>query len=416
LTEINITMLKVSRALSEEIVLGKLIEKLIQIAIEHAGAERGVLILLRNGEPQITAEADSMSGKVEITRRNRMVKPTDLPESALKYVMRTRESLILDEASASPLFSGDEYIRVRRPKSVLCLPIIKQAQLVGALYLENNLTPHAFTPGRIPVLEFLASQAAILLENAYLYSDLQRSDALRDAQAELMHVVRVSMMGELAASIAHKVNQPLASIVTNAQACRHWLEGDQPNIARARIAVERIERDGHDAGDAIKSIRSMFRVPILDVKPLDANAVITEALNLMHSELKKHNVALETDLSGGLRRVLGDRVQLQHVIVNLVTNAIDAMSAIRDRPRFLRVRTHNEDDGSVSVVVEDSGIGLEPAKENRIFEPLYSTKPEGIGMGLAICRSIVEAHGGRLRASARPPNGSRFRFTIPALS
>jgi GAF domain-containing protein len=263
-------MFKVSQALSGEIVLGQLIEILMRIAIEHAGAGRSVLILLRNSEPRISAEADSMSGNVEITRCDRRVKPTDLPESALKYVIHTRESLILGDASISPLFPGDEYIRVRRPKSVLCLPIIKQEKLLGALYLENNLTPHAFTPDRISVLDFLASQVAISLENPYLYSDLQRSDAVPAAQAERRRVVRVATMEELVESIAHEVNQPLASIVANAQACLHWLEGDQPNIARARVAVERIERHGREAGDVLKCIRSMLRMSPSDVEPVDA--------------------------------------------------------------------------------------------------------------------------------------------------
>jgi transcriptional regulator with GAF, ATPase, and Fis domain len=171
------TVVKASQALSSEMVLPKLIEKLMRIAVEHAGADRGLLILLRGAEPQIEAEATTGQGKVEVTVRHAAITPDDLPQSALDYVIRTRERVFLDDASAANLYSADEYVRAKRSQSVLCLPIVKQTKLIGALYLENNLTPRAFTADRVAVLELLASQAAISLENANLYSDLQRSEA-----------------------------------------------------------------------------------------------------------------------------------------------------------------------------------------------------------------------------------------------
>jgi PAS domain S-box-containing protein len=176
-------VVKAAQAVSGEIVLGELIETLMRIALEHAGAERGMLILFQGDEPRIEAAATTARGRVEVTLRQTAASPAELPESVLQYVIRTRESVILDDAAAPTLFSADVYVRQRRPRSVLCLPLVKQAKLVGALYLENNLTPHAFTSGRIAVLELLASQAAISLENAALYSDLQRSEAfLADGQ------------------------------------------------------------------------------------------------------------------------------------------------------------------------------------------------------------------------------------------
>ena len=171
------TVVKASQALSSEIVLPTLIETLMRIAVEHAGAERGLLILLRGDEPHIEAEATTRHGRAEVTVRQTAITPSDLPQSALHYVIRTRERVILDDASVRNLYSEDEYVRRKRPRSVLCLPIVKQTKLVGALYLENNLTPSAFTSDRVAVLELLASQAAISLENANLYSDLQRSEA-----------------------------------------------------------------------------------------------------------------------------------------------------------------------------------------------------------------------------------------------
>ena len=172
------SVVKASQALSSEIVLPKLIEKLMQIAVEHAGAERGLLILLRGEEPQIEAEATTGHGRAKVSVRKAAITPSDLPQSALHFVIRTRERVVLDDASVGNLYSEDEYVRQKRARSVLCLPIVKQTELVGVLYLENNLTPRVFTSDRVAVLELLASQAAISLENASLYSDLQRSEAL----------------------------------------------------------------------------------------------------------------------------------------------------------------------------------------------------------------------------------------------
>jgi GAF domain-containing protein len=171
------TVVKASQALSSEIVLSKLIEKLMRIAMEHAGAERGLLVLLRGDEPLIEAEATIGHGTVEVSVRQTVITPLDLPKSALQYVIRTRERVVLDDASGWNLYSEDDYVQQKHPRSVLCLPIVKQTKLIGALYLENNLTPRALTADRVALLEMLASQAAISLENANLYAELQRSEA-----------------------------------------------------------------------------------------------------------------------------------------------------------------------------------------------------------------------------------------------
>ena len=204
------TVVKASQAVSGEIELGKLIETLMRIAIEHAGAERGLLILLRGDEPQIVAEATAGHGRVEVTVREVAVDPSALPQSALHYVIRTQESVVLDDASVRNLYSDDEYIRQKHPRSVLCLPVVKQTKLVGALYLENNLTPYAFTSSRVAVLELLASQAAISLENARLYSEVQRENTerkraeedLRRSEAYLAEAQRLSRTGSFGWSVA----------------------------------------------------------------------------------------------------------------------------------------------------------------------------------------------------------------------
>ena len=550
------TVVKASQAVSGEIVLSKLIEMLMRIAIEHAGAERGLLILFRSDVPWIEAEARTGSGRVEVTMRQAEVTPSELPEAVLRYVIRTRASVILDDAAAPNLFAADAYVQQRQPRSVLCLPLVKQAKLVGVLYLENNLTPHAFTSDRIAILELLASQAAISLENAEFYSnlqtlyaelqqenidrrraeeELQRSEAflaegqrishtgswgwnistgklvwseehcrifgfdptevkptfqlfknrlhpedralvqrtldqailersgfslefrillpdgsikylhgvgrpilrasgdlddyigttmditerkrseeaLRNAQADLTRVARLTTIGELAASIAHEINQPIGAMVASGNACLRWLAKDPPQLDEARQSVERIVKDGHRAGDVIKSVRALAGTSAPVSAELDINAAIREVLSLMRGELNQHDVALETDLSDGLAPVLGDRVQLEQVVLNLILNAIDAMSADTSEPRVLRVRSQSDEPGTVLIAVEDSGPGLPPEVMDRLFEAFFTTKPSGMGMGLPICRSIVNAHGGRLWASQNSPHGAVFQFTVP---
>jgi signal transduction histidine kinase/HAMP domain-containing protein len=241
-------------------------------------------------------------------------------------------------------------------------------------------------------------------------------DALRVAQADLARVARLTTMGELAASIAHEVNQPLMAIVTNAETCLAWLADVEPNLEEARQAAERIVRNGHRAGDIIRTIRALARKSSPEMGQLDLNEVIQEVLALMAGELRQHEVLLEIRLSAGVSPVVGDRVQLQQVILNLVMNGIEAMGASTEQPRILRVSSLTTPPNSALVDVEDTGGGIDPINTNRMFDAFFTTKPNGIGMGLPICRSIIEAHGGRLWATANVPRGSIFHFTVPASS
>jgi len=395
-------VVKMSQAVSSEIFLDKLVEKLMVLAVEHAGATRGLLIVSRNEEQRIEATAATGPDGVTVHISRLAVSPLDLPLSVLRYVTRARDGVIVDDATIPNQFEIDEYIRVNHAKSILCLPLVKQAKLIGILYLENNLTPYAFTARRVEVLKLLASQAAISLENAWLLA----------SQANLMHAARLTTMGELVASIAHEVNQPLMAIVTNAETCVQWLAATPPDLDEARKAAERVVRNGHRAGEVIKSVRALVGKSSRETTRLDLNSLIANTLELMGAELRRHDVVLNTEFLTSLEPVVGDRVQLEQVIVNLVTNGIEAMSAITHRPRLLRVGTQLDDDGNALIAVEDSGVGIELSRVERIFDPLFSTKPEGMGMGLAICRSIVEAHGGRLWASPQLPYGSIFRFTL----
>src|SRR6267142_1189888 len=237
-------------------------------------------------------------------------------------------------------------------------------------------------------------------------------EELRKAQAELAHVTRVMTMGELAASIAHEVNQPIAAIVTNGNACLRWLTGNSPNLDEAREAARRIIRDGNRAGDVIGRIRTLLRKTGTEKELLDMNQVIREIVALAEGEVRRSGVALRTELAGDLPPILGDRVELEQVVLNLIVNAIEAMSAIADRPRELVIRTQSGEVDQVRVTVQDSGIGLDPQSMGRFFDAFYTTKSQGMGMGLAISRSIVENHGGRLWAVPNDGPGATFQFTL----
>ena len=531
------SVVKASQAVSSEIVLSKLIERLMTIALENAGADRGLLILPAEDDHLIQAEAKAAGDQIEVVLCQKLITGVTCPESIVRYVIRTRESVILDDASKPNIFSEDDYLRGRPAKSILCLPLIKQGRLTALLYLENTLSSYAFPPDRIAILELLAAQAAISLENTRLYSDLQEREAkirrlvesniigisiwdfdgriieaneaflnivghsrddivsgrlrwteltptewhdadersvaelratgsckafekeylrndgsrvpvlvgaatfggprdqgvafvldlterkeaeqnlreserrYREAQAELAHVTRVTMLGELAASIAHEVNQPLAAVITNAQACLRWLGRGTPDLDEARRSLEWIIDNGIRASEVIRRVRTLAKKTDIEKVPLDVNDVVREVIALVQRELVSHQVSLQMELAPTLPMILGDRVQLQQVMINLVMNGIEAMQSVTDRPRELVIRSRQDETQQVLVSVTDCGVGISAENMDRLFDAFFTTKSSGMGMGLAICHSIVEAHGGRLWTTANLPHGATFQFT-----
>ena len=255
--------------------------------------------------------------------------------------------------------------------------------------------------------------AAILETNNDITEQKRAEEALRQAQAELAHVTRVTTLGELAASIAHEVNQPLAGVVTNGNACLRWLAGDSPNLDEAREAVRRILRDGNRASDVISRIRALVSKTDTKKSRLDVNDAIQEVVALAQGEVRRNRVALRTELAADVPLVVGDRVQLQQVILNLVMNGVEAMASVADRPRELLIYSQPHESDKVLVAVRDSGTGLHSENVDRLFEPFFSTKPKGMGMGLAISRSIIESHGGRLWAVPNDGPGVTFAFALP---
>jgi C4-dicarboxylate-specific signal transduction histidine kinase len=235
----------------------------------------------------------------------------------------------------------------------------------------------------------------------------------REAQMELAHASRVVTMGQFTASIAHEVNQPLAALLTNAETALRWLAHQPPNLEKAKPAIERVIDDGKRAADIVSRIRDFSRKAPVRKDSLEVNAAIREVLGLTRVAMSDHGVLAKTQLSAGLPYVLGDRVQLQQVILNLIMNAIEAMSEVSDGSRELQISTSEAEAGSVLVAVSDSGPGLPPASVARMFEAFHTTKASGLGIGLSICRSIVEAHGGRLWAAANKPHGAVFYVMLP---
>jgi PAS domain S-box-containing protein len=534
------TVIKVSQTVSSEMVLEKLIDTLMRTAIAQAAAERGLLVLSRGAEPRIEAEVTTSSDAVLVELRDAPVTGSALPETVLQYVLRTRESVVLDGAVSEPLFAADPYIRQRQARSILCLPLINHAKLIGVLYLENNLSARAFAPARIAVLKLLASQAAVALENTRLYREgvereakirrlvdaniigifvwesegqiFEANDAFlrmvghdrkdlvagrlrwtdltppewrtlheefwtpelkmtgtvqpyekeyfrkdgsrlpvlvgaasfdqsgkqgvsfvldlterkraeaearesdrryREVQMELAHANRVATMGQLTASIAHEVNQPIAGMVTNAQAAQRWLDRRPPHLEEVQQALARIVRDGNRAGDVIGRIHELIKKAPPRKDWVNINEAIREVIELTRREAVKTGVSVHMHLAEGLPLINGDRVQLQQVVLDLILNAVEAMGGVSDGPRELLIRTGQAGSGGVLVAVQDSGPGLAPATLEHLFEAFYTTKTTGLGMGLSICRSIIEAHGGRLWAEANEPQGTIFQFLTP---
>jgi len=257
-------------------------------------------------------------------------------------------------------------------------------------------------------------QAARELEEARISLVQSRAEeVLHRAQAELAHVARGVALGELTASIAHEVNQPLAALVNSGSACLNWLASQPPNIEKARQSVGRIIKDGKRAGEIVHRVRALATKASVQKAPLDVNNVVNEVIALVQLELISHRVSLRTELAPELSPILADRVQLQQVIINLVMNAIEAMQPVTERPRELIIRSQQDAARQVLVTVQDCGVGISTEHADRLFNAFFTTKSGGMGMGLSICRSIIEAHGGRISSANNAGPGATFQFTLP---
>jgi C4-dicarboxylate-specific signal transduction histidine kinase len=264
----------------------------------------------------------------------------------------------------------------------------------------------------------VAGTTFVILASALIASlseQKRAEEALREAQANLAHVSRVTTMGELCASLAHEVNQPITAAVANADACLNWLARDNPNLEKARESAMRIVEDGTRAAEIISRIRLLFKKDAPQRELVDVSEVIQGLIVLLHSQITRHLISVRMELAADLPRVRGDRVQLQQVMMNLMMNSIDAMRDV-DGTRELTIKSHRTENEQLMVCVSDSGVGLPSKQADQIFHAFFTTKPHGIGMGLAICRSIVESHSGRLWAANNSPRGASFHVILPASS
>jgi signal transduction histidine kinase len=345
-------------------------------------------------------------------------------ESLSPLVATPRVLAIVAAAAAIAIFVFDSVTPVEVTAGVLYCAVVLMAVrlcrprgvvIVGAGCMALTVLSHFLSPGdpwgstalinRFIGLSAIGATTFLALKNQSAQKALQR--------AELARVMRLITLGELTASIAHEINQPLAGVVSSGNACLRWLAHQPPDLEKARLSVERLIKDGNRASEVILRVRALVKGAPTRKTWWNINETILEVIALTRSEAQRSGVSIETHLSSELPPVLGDRIQLQQVILNLVVNAIEAMSEVDERPRELLVDSRKHESNSVLVAVRDSGTGLDFGSLDHIFDAFYTTKPDGMGMGLAICRSIIEAHGGRLWATPSEPRGAVFQFSLP---
>lgn len=415
------SVMKSAHALRDESEQDRLIETLLRNTIIHAGAQRALLLRVKDEAPMISAVGESGDDGLRIELVDTVPDKHHLPLSILYRVMRTRQRLVLDDVCADAYFAADEYVRRHPVRSALCVPLLKQGRVLGVLYLENNLAPGVFTVCLTEVLELLASQAAVSLETARLHQALEQENArrrdvevaLRAARARLATVAQATVMGELAASIAHEINQPLASIVSNAAAGIRWLNRENPKVDEALSGLRDIVAEGRRAGDIVNALQSLARQGPHHRRRLLLNDVIRHVVALTGVEVEQQRVLMTTHLTCSPSRVCASSVQLQQVVLNLILNALDAMSAGDHVLRRLSITSEVVGGDYAVVSVEDSGRGIDPGDMHQLFDAFFSTKDKGMGMGLAICQSIISAHGGHLYAMPARYGGATFVFTLP---
>jgi signal transduction histidine kinase len=387
---------------------------------QRPGTHASVLMLTPEGQHLIVVAGPTLPGEWREQMEKLPIGPCAGSCGTAAY---RGSSVIVSDIASDPLWDVPEHRAAALSHGLRASwsnPVLYSNGKVAGTFCIYYREPRGPTSQDLELIELATHVARVAIERD------QQEISLREAQNELAHVSRVTTMGEFAASIAHEVNQPLAGILTNANAGLRWLAGNPPNLAEAQQAMRRIIRDGNRAGDVISRMRALFKKAPAAKEPVDINLVIREVLTLSQPELQKNRVSLRTQFAVDLPIVLADKIQLQQVILNLVVNAIEAMSGVAENQRELHVSSQKiteshsgsgQEPGSTSllVAVRDAGPGLDPTELKHVFETLFTTKSHGMGMGLAISRSIIEAHNGRLWVTANAPRGAVFQFTLPCI-
>lgn len=412
------------RAILNEIDADGLIERLLVVAVELVSAERGLLFLQHDETHQVEAEVTRQSGGLRVACRSALARPPAFPDSVLRYVLRTEERIVLDDALAENLFSKDSYLSNSRTRSILCLPLVAQRNLIGVLYLENS-EPRAVGPQKLAALELLALPAAISLTSVRVLANLKHEVSGRiKTEDELkwfrqMYGERHSdtpgeLMGDLTAALAHELNQPLAAIRSSALGVRRLLEARNPDLAKAKAVIEDIIQGNSRAAEIVRNVRSVFQREAAEMAAVNLLRILHDSARIVRADAAVRGITMRLELPASLPDVFGNETQLIQILMNLIFNAFEAMCEIDDDgPRELVISARQCESRHVHVAIRDSGRGIEPEIMSRLFKPFFTTKPNGMGMGLGIVRSIIENHGGRVQASANPDRGATFEFQLP---
>ena len=383
-------------------------DTIIQSATRLCHATYGNLRLAEAQGFRLVAEVSYPSSVAERWRQ-----PTfNIPHGPLAYVAARKSPLHIPDLAVERDYlkipAVADLVKLGRIRTMLIVPMLmSKATVIGAITVSKTRV-QPFTEKEIEMVADFAAQATIALETT------RRERQYREVQMHLAHANRVATIGQLSASIAHELKQPLSAVVTNGGATLRWLARNQPEIEEAKQAVERIIKDANRASEVLSRIHRLVKRESLRTDTLNVNDAILEVIPLIHSEAVKNGVTIQRQLTDRLPSIQGDRIQLQQVILNLMVNAIQAMSGLTKGIRELHIGTESAEEDGVRIGVRDTGPGLSAENLQRLFEPFYTTKPNGMGMGLSICRSIIEDHGGRLWATGLHPHGALFQFTIPA--
>ena len=398
----------VSSALAAENTLRGILQSCAEAVVKHLGAAFArIWVISKDG------------GLLELQASAGMYTHLDgahglVPVGHLKIglIAETRTPHVTNDVLNDPRLSDRDWARVEGMVAFAGFPLLAGGHVVGVLAMFSR---EPISQSVTETLGAISDTIAQGIQRKQAEEAVRRSEMfLAEAQAELAEVTRLTTMGELAASIAHEINQPLATVVTNAQACARMLRAQPLPVDDVRAAVSDIAEAGKRASDVIARIRALLRKGVPELLELSVNDVIRDVIALTRESTRKRRVMLDTELAPDVPRVLADRVQLQQLLINLITNAVDAMSDINDRPRTLTIRSSCNHELQVEVAVIDAGSGIDAKHRDRIFDPFFTTKADGMGMGLAICRSIVQAWGGRLWATSNPGFGTTVRFALPA--
>jgi C4-dicarboxylate-specific signal transduction histidine kinase len=383
-------------------------DTIIQSATRLCHATYGNLRLAEAQGFRLVAEVSYPSSVAERWRQ-----PTfNIPHGPLAYVAARKSPLHIPDLAVERDYlkipAVADLVKLGRIRTMLIVPMLmSKATVIGAITVSKTRV-QPFTEKEIEMVADFAAQASIALETT------RRERQYREVQMHLAHANRVATIGQLSASIAHELKQPLSAVVTNGGATLRWLARNQPEIEEAKQAVKRIIKDANRASEVLSRIHRLVKKERLRTDTLNVNDAILEVIPLIHSEAVKNGVTIQRQLTDRLPSIQGDRIQLQQVILNLMVNAIQAMSGLTKGIRELHIGTESAEEDGVRIGVRDTGPGLSAENLQRLFEPFYTTKPNGMGMGLSICRSIIEDHGGRLWATGLHPHGALFQFTIPA--